>query len=214
MDEVKRYGPGRGTDVRQGYEAFQFVMAGLVEEITESDHARRLTSEVHCKHRSTAGEDSSYRVQLLSAAAQVVARYDEVSRVEGGSSGKKKSVFAIPESMAGSFWQRRRLHRGDCGSRRECSGLHRRGLKQRGRNFLAERRLTQAQNAQQKCCPRVQNRAPSFPHDFCVYRHWPPVPVLTQGQGQAEWPLSATKAFRMITLELARVTGVTLPRCK
>ena len=142
MDEVKRYGPGRGTDVRQRYEAFQFVMAGLVEEITESDHARRLTSEVHCKHRSTAGEDSSYRVQFLTAAAQVVARYDEVSRVEGGSGGKKKGILAIPESMTGRFRQGRRLHRGERRGRRKCGGLHRRGLKQRGRNFLAERRLT------------------------------------------------------------------------
>ena len=56
-------------------------MPGLVEEITESDHARRLTGEVHGEHRSTAGEDSSNGVQFLAAAAQVVASYDEVSPV-------------------------------------------------------------------------------------------------------------------------------------
>ena len=103
MDEVECHSSGRGADVRHGYEAFQFVMPGLVEEVAESDHACRLTSEVHGKHRSTAGEDSSYGVQFLAATAQVVASYDEVSRVEGGSSGKKKAVLTIPESMAGRF---------------------------------------------------------------------------------------------------------------
>ena len=131
MNKVVRHGSRRGTDVRQRYEAFQFVMSGLVEEITESHHASGLTSKVHRQHRSTAGEDSSYRVQFLTAAAQVVARYNEVSPVEGGSSGKKKGILTIPESMAGRFRQRRRSHRGERRGRRKCGGLHRRGLKQR-----------------------------------------------------------------------------------
>jgi len=214
MNEVIRYGARRGADVRHGYEAFQFVMPGLVKEVAESNYACSLTREVHGKHGSTAGEDSSYRVQFLAAAAQVVASYDEVSSVEGGSSGKEKGILTIPESMVGTFRQRRWLDRSDRRSGRKRDGLHRRGLKQRSRNFLAKRWPAQAQNAQQNCRLGLQNVAPAFPHNFCEYRHWPPVLVLTQGLGQAEWPLGATKLFRMITLELAGVTGVTPPSCK
>ena len=213
MNKVVRHGSRRGADVRHGYKALQFVMPSLVEEVAERDHACRLSSEVHCEHGSTAGEDSSDRVQFLSAAAQVVARYNEVSRIEGGSTGKKERVLTIPESVDWCFRQRRWLDRGDCG-RCKRERLHRRRLKERGRNFLAKRWPAEAQNAQQNCRPGVQNGAPSFPHDFCEYRHWPPVLVLTQGHGQAEWPLSASKLFRMITLESAEVTGVTPPRCK
>ena len=214
MNKVVRHGSRRGSDVRHGYKAFQFVMAGLVEEITQRDHACRLPSEVHDKHRCAASKDSSDRIQFLSAAAQVVASYHEVGRVEGGSTGKKERVLTIPEPVAWRFRQRCGLDRSDCGRRCKRGRLHRRRLKQRGRNLLAERRAAEAQNAQQNCCPGVQNGTPSFPHDFCEYRHWPPVLVLTQGRSQSEWPLGAIKAFRMITLELARVTGVTPPRCK
>jgi hypothetical protein len=191
------------------------MMPGFVEEITKRHHARSLTSEVHGKHGSTPGEDSSYRVQFLATAAQVVASYDEVRRIEGGTGGKKKGIFSIPKSMAGRFRQCHRLDRGYSRSGRERGGLHRRRLKQRGRHLLAKRWPAQAQNPQQNYCPGLQNVAnPVFPHDFREYWHWPPVLVLTQGWGQAEWPLSATKLFRMITLELVRVTGVTPPRCK
>src|SRR5580700_6847587 len=98
MGKVKRHGCRRGTDVHHGDGALQSVMSGLVKEVAERDHASRLTGEVHCKPRGAATEYAGYRVQFLSATAQVIPGYDEVGGVEGSTCGKQEAILTIPES--------------------------------------------------------------------------------------------------------------------
>ena len=132
MGEVKRHGCRGRADVEYGNRPLQFVMTCLVEEVTEPDHANRFTGEVHGKSRGTAAEHAGYRVQLLSATAQVVPGDDEIGSTEGGACREQDAILPVPEStMTGRFRQRsgsERIHRRN--------RLHRLGAKQRHRDLL------------------------------------------------------------------------------
>jgi len=132
MGDVKCHGCRRGADVQHGDCPLQFVMTCLVEEVTEPDHPNRFTGEVHGKSRGTAAEHAGYRVQLLSATAQVVPGDDEISSTEGGACRKQDAILPVPEStMTGRFGQRsgsERIHRRNW--------FHRLRAKQRHRDLL------------------------------------------------------------------------------
>lgn len=54
--------PQLGSDVHKGNSAFQFVMPGLVEQVTHSDDADSLPSKVHRETRGAPGKNTRNRI--------------------------------------------------------------------------------------------------------------------------------------------------------
>jgi len=113
MGKVERHSARRGSNVQHGNRPLHFVMAGLVEQIAESDDAGGFAREVYGQSRRTSAEPARDGVEFPAAAAQVVPRYHEIGRAESRAGGKQQTVLTIQESMLdGPFQQCRwsRLH--------------------------------------------------------------------------------------------------------
>src|ERR1022692_3941660 len=79
--QPEAYSASRASDVDYGDEALHFVMAGLVEEVAETDHSRGFPDEVHGEAGRRAPEHANQRIQFLSATLQVGARHREVGAI-------------------------------------------------------------------------------------------------------------------------------------
>ena len=62
-------------------------MAGLVEEVAETDHARSFSDEVHGEAGRRAAEDANHWIEFLAAALQIGTRHREVSGIQRGRGG-------------------------------------------------------------------------------------------------------------------------------
>ena len=111
MGKAEAHSGRRGAHIQHRDCALQPVMSRLMEEVAESDHASGLAGEVRGQSRRAAREYSCYRVQFLAAVTQIVSGYDEVGSAECGIRSKQKAVFTIPESMACSLRNARRMDR-------------------------------------------------------------------------------------------------------
>ena len=76
---------GRAGDIEHRNDSFQFVMAGFVKEVAETDYSYSFSDEVHCQARGRAAEHADHGIQFPSAALQVGASHGEVGAVQGGS---------------------------------------------------------------------------------------------------------------------------------
>ena len=85
VQQVVGNGTGGASDIDHRHHAFQFVVAGFVEEVADADHACGFSDEVDSQACRGAAEHADYRVQFLTAALQVGAGYGEVGAVEGRS---------------------------------------------------------------------------------------------------------------------------------
>ena len=88
MCQTVAYGTGGASDVNQRDGSFQLVMAGLVEEVAETDHARSFSDEVHGEAGRRAAEDANHWIEFLAAALQIGTRHREVSGIQRGRGGE------------------------------------------------------------------------------------------------------------------------------
>lgn len=82
MCQAVAHGGSGGSDVDHRSHPFEPVMAGLVKEVTDSDHARSFSEEVHGEPRRRAAEDANHRIQFLSATLQVGTSCGEVGATQ------------------------------------------------------------------------------------------------------------------------------------
>jgi hypothetical protein len=61
-NHIKCHSRSGGSDVHKGDGAFQSVMPGLVEQVTQSDDADSLPSKVHRESRGTPGKNTRNRI--------------------------------------------------------------------------------------------------------------------------------------------------------
>ena len=69
------------SDVDDRNHPLQLVMAGLVKEIADTDHARGFPDKVHREPRRGSAEDANHRIQLLPATLQIGASHGEVGAI-------------------------------------------------------------------------------------------------------------------------------------
>jgi len=104
--EAVGYGYGRGAEVDQRREPLQAVMARLMEEVTEANHAGGFACKIHSQPRSTATEKAGHRVQFTAAVLQIGVSHREIGGAGRRHRGEKKAIPFIPELVpAGGLWQ-------------------------------------------------------------------------------------------------------------
>src|ERR1039458_3156987 len=86
-------------------------MSGLVEKVTDCNHADSLAREIHSQSRCASGKQTGRGVEFLAAIAQVVPGYDKVGCTERRIGRKQNAIFTVPKSMAGGLRQRHRFDR-------------------------------------------------------------------------------------------------------
>ncbi len=95
--------------IYQWNNTLQFVMAGAVKEVAESDHARGFPRKIKRESRSAAGEQARYRIQFPSTILQVGIGNSEVESARCRDGGKQETIFLVPEAVARCNGQRLRL---------------------------------------------------------------------------------------------------------
>jgi len=68
--------------------ALQLVMAGLVEEVAETDHTHSFSDEVQGEAGRRAAEDANHGIEFLAATLQIGARHCEVGGIQRGCGGE------------------------------------------------------------------------------------------------------------------------------
>ncbi len=86
MRQAVADGGGGVSDEDDRSHPFEPVMAGLVKEVADTDHASRFSDEVRGEARRGTTEDANHRIQFLSATLQVGASYGEVGAIQSCSS--------------------------------------------------------------------------------------------------------------------------------
>jgi hypothetical protein len=79
MREPEGHCAGGASNVDDGNGALEFVMAGLVEEVAETDYARSFADEVYRQARRGAAEHTNHWIQFLATTLQVGTSHGEVS---------------------------------------------------------------------------------------------------------------------------------------
>lgn len=82
MRQPVAYGAGGASEIDDGDGSLQLVVAGLVEEVAETDHARSFPDEVDGQAGGRAVEDAHHGIQFLAAALQVGTRHREVGGIQ------------------------------------------------------------------------------------------------------------------------------------
>ena len=80
------YGAGGASDVDERDGSFQLVVAGLVEEVAETDQARGFPDNVRYQVRRGMPEHSNHGFHLLTATLQIGASHGEVGAIQNASS--------------------------------------------------------------------------------------------------------------------------------
>ena len=88
MREAIAYGAGGASNVDQRDGSLQLVVAGLVEEVAETDNARSFSDEVHGEAGRRAAEDANRRIEFLASALQIGTRHREVGGIQRGCGGE------------------------------------------------------------------------------------------------------------------------------
>ena len=88
MRQPVPHGAGGASYVDQRDGSLQLVMAGLVEEVAETDHARSFSDEVHGEAGRRAAEDANHWIEFLAAALQIGTRHREVGGIQRGRGGE------------------------------------------------------------------------------------------------------------------------------
>src|SRR5579864_7353661 len=99
MRQAIAYGDGGASDVDQRQGSLQLVVAGLMEEVAETDDARSFSDEVHGEADRRAAEDANHRIEFLAAMLQIGTRHREVGGIQRGRGGEQGTVPLVPESM-------------------------------------------------------------------------------------------------------------------
>ena len=176
MNYIECHSRSRGSDVHNRDRALEFVMSGLVEKVTDCNHADSLAREIHSQSRCASGKQTRRGVEFLAAIAQVVPGYDKVGCTERRIGRKQNAIFTVPKSMAGGLRQRHRFDRSNHRVR-----FYPCGLQQRERNFLRQCWSAKTQKYKQNGSFGFKNRAkPDCQHNVSEGPTWPSVLVLTQ----------------------------------
>ena len=134
MLEAVGGGSGGHSDIEHGDGALHFVMAGLVEQVTQRGCAHGLACEVCGQTREGASENANHGIELSSATLQVGVGDGQVGAVGGDDSGEQRFVFPVPEIVLALYrccCGRHDHGRNGSGVRRGCIG--KRALAKRGR---------------------------------------------------------------------------------
>ena len=108
--QPKAHGARRAYNVDEGDRALQFVMAGLMEEVAETDDSGSFTNKVHCQSRRRGSEYTNDRIQFLSAALKIGAGHGEVGATERCGGDEQNAILPVEELVLGA-WDR--LREGD-----------------------------------------------------------------------------------------------------
>src|ERR1035437_2815058 len=111
MNYIECHSRSRGSDVHNRARALEFVMSGLVEKVTDGNHADSLAREIQSQSRCTSGKQTGRGVEFLAAIAQVVSGYDKVGCTERRIGPKQESFFPGPKIVAWGLRQRHRFDR-------------------------------------------------------------------------------------------------------
>jgi hypothetical protein len=99
VGQAVRYCDCRSADIDRGNKPLEPVMTGLVQEITDSDHARRFTGEVEEQARSGSPKDAHDRIQFVAPALEIRTGDREVRHIDGRGCGEKSKILLVPEPV-------------------------------------------------------------------------------------------------------------------
>src|ERR1035438_5082329 len=91
--QPEAYSASRASDVDYGDEALHFVMAGLVEEVAETDYSRGFPDEVHRQAGRGASEHPHHRIQFLSATLQVSAGHRKIGAIRSCGGDEQHAIL-------------------------------------------------------------------------------------------------------------------------